>query len=216
MGDTIGILSKLKSSFGGSGSRDDIDSKIDTAFSRSSSPFANSSQTSAARSSVSERVLAGQDKFGSQFNQRPASQVSAPSSSAFGRNDDFGRFGDPDSEFKGNPLDFNDDLDRMEPPKPPPPLQIRRDMPGQQGSGLNNPMPPYNSSPQVSSLQDMNKNVGFPDSGSNIPERSVDSPTSQGRELTYTEKRLFDEIEDIRAQNNEILRRIQRMESKLR
>lgn len=62
----------------------------------------------------------------------------------------------------------------------------------------------------------MNKPVGFPDSNSNIPERAIDSSPNQGRELTYTEKRLFDEIEDVKAQNNEILRRIQRLESRLR
>lgn len=213
IGDFIGILSKLKFSFGGSGGQNDIDSKIDTAFSRSS-PFTKPAQPSAPRSSVSERVLAGQDKFGSQFNQRPPVQAPAPSSSAFGQREDFGRFGDPDEDFKANPLDFNDDLDRMEPPKSPPPLQIRRDVPGQQGSGLNTQS--FTSSPQASSLQDMNRPVGFPDSGSNIPERSIDSAANQGRELTYNEKRIFDEIEDIRAQNNEILRRIQRMESKLR
>lgn len=203
----------MKSTFGGIGGSGDIDSKIDSAFSRSS-PFAKSHQEGASKSSISERVLAGHEKFGNQFSQRSAPQIQS-SSSQSGRSEEFGRFGDPDAEFKSNPLEFNDDLDRMEPPKPPPPLQIRRDVSGQQGIGSNNP-PSFTSSPQASSLQDMNKPVGFPDSSSNVPEQSIDSATNQGRELTYTEKRIFDEIEDIRAQNNEILRRIQRMESKLR
>lgn len=209
----IGILSKLKSSFGGSGGQNDIDSKIDSAFLRSS-PFAKPAQTSAARSSVSERVLAGQDKFSSQFNQKPAFQTAAPSSSQFGQSDDVGRFGDPDNEFKANPLDFNDDLDRVEPPKPPPPLQIRRDVPGQQGSAQASP--PSSFSFPAGSLDAENRPAGFPDSNSSTSERLNDSVSGQGNKYSYVEKRLFDEIEDIRAQNNEILRRIQRMESKIR
>lgn len=209
----IGILSKLKSSFGGSGGQNlnDIDSKIDTAFLRSS-PFEKPAQTSAARSSISERVLAGQDKFSSQFNQKPAFQTSAPSSQ-FGQSDDFGRFGDPDNEFKANPLDFNDDLDRAESPKPPEPLQIRRDVPGQQGSEQASPSSSFSS--PAGGLA-VNRPVGFPDSNSSTPERLTDSVSGQGNKYSYVEKRLFDEIEDIRAQNNEILRRIQRMESKIR
>ncbi|MBU4299640.1 MAG: hypothetical protein ABIF85_01845 [Nanoarchaeota archaeon] len=160
---------------------------------------------------MSERVLAGQEKFGNQFNQRHVTQAPAPSTAQFGRTDEFGRFGDPDTEFNANPLDFNDDLDRMEPPRPPPPLQVRQDAFGQQETSSNMPPPS-----QASSFQNMNTPVGFPDLNSNIPERAVDSAINSSRELTYTEKRLFDEIEDIRAQNNEILRRIQRMESKLR
>lgn len=149
-------------------------------------------------------------------------QTPAPSAAQFGQTENFGRFGDPDEEFNANSLDFNDNPDTLDPPKPPPPLQIRRDMVEQQGLGSANLTPsvqssPY-SSPQASSIQNMNKPVGFPDSGSNIPERPINSALNQGKESesAYNEKRLFDEIEDIKAQNNEILRRIQRMEAKLR
>ena len=148
-----------------------------------------------------------------------------PSAAQFSRKEDFGRFGDSEEELTANPLDFNDDLGRAELPKTPPPLQIRRDMVGQQGIGQNTPISnsPYASaqsqaysSPQASSLQNIGKSVGFPESNSNISDRVADAVPNQGRDSTYTEKRLFDEIEDIRAQNNEILRRIQRLESKIR
>ncbi len=207
----------MKSTFGGIGGSGDIDSKIDSAFSRSS-PFAKSHQEGASKSSISERVLAGHEKFGDQFSQRSAPHIQSSSSSQFGRNEEFGRFGDPDAEFKSNPLEFNDDLDRMEPPKAPPPLQIRRDVPEQQriAQGTSPPPTTQNKWGPQTGLETVNRPVGFPDSNSSIPERPTESFSGQSRELTYTEKRLFDEIEDIKAQNNEILRRMQRIEAKIR
>lgn len=216
IGDIIGILGKLKSTLGGIRGSGDIDSKIDSAFSRSS-PFARSPQEGASKSSMSERVLAGHEKFNDQFSQRNSAAQSAPSGQ-FGRTEEFGRFGDPDAEFRSNPLEFNDDLDRMEAPKSPPPLQIRRNAPESQGIASSLQQQPANRwSPQSqANIEAVNRPVGFPDSNSNIPERQTESFSGQSRELTYTEKRLFDEIEDIKAQNNEILRRLQRIEAKIR
>ncbi|VVB60163.1 Uncharacterised protein [uncultured archaeon] len=162
----------------------------------------------ASPSSVSERVLAGHRKFGEQFQSRPASSES-----------DYGRFSDSDSEFGANPLDLNADTDTREPPRAPEPLQMRSD------SSINQARdgvtvrrdafePKTREQPRNFGQETVNKPVGFPDANTNIPEKTDYTP---GKPVSGSlEQRLIDELEDVRAQNNEILRRIQRLETKIR
>ncbi len=205
-GDIIGILGKLKSSFGGG--KGDIDSKIDSAFSNPGSSPKLVQQASP--SSVSERVLAGHRKFGEQFQSRPA-----PSES------DYGRFSDPESEFGSNPLDLNADIDAREPPRAPEPLQVRSDIAGNRairdGETVRRDAfePKREDTPERYGLEiPRARPTLFPGQNTNIPEKTDYTP--EKAVSGSLEQRLIDELEDIRAQNNEILRRIQRLEAKIR
>lgn len=185
----IGLLGKLKSSFGSSS----IDTKIDTAFAR------NPAQLNVPKSSVSERVLEGHKKFGDQFSAQPSSYESHFQQET----NDYGRFAEPDEQFAADPLNLNDNPDRRPPPQTPPPLQIRRDAPELQqkpASGI------------ASSLQAAKKPLEFPSANTNIPEAVRDYPSG----ASAMDQRMIDEIEDIKAQNNEILRRLQRLEARVR
>ncbi len=190
----IGLLGKLKSSFGNSS----IDSKIDTAFAH------NPANLNVPKSSVSERVLEGHKKFGDQFQDTPASPP-ASYERQFGQasESNYGRFAEPDTPTNPNPIDFNDNLDMAEPPQTPPPLQIRRDAPEFQQKS---------PSPVASSLQAVKKPLEFPSANTNIPETVRDYSKS----APSIEQRMIDEMEDIKAQNNEILRRLQRLEARMR
>ena len=162
-------------------------------------------------------MLVGHERFGQQFGQNTPFRASVePSNQDFGvsSGEDLGRFGDPDAGFGANPIDSNEDLNRQEPPKMPPPLQINREAPEMQQFQDETVSP---TSPNKYGVQSARRQFEFPNPGTNAPAKVTDYPSSSGKTASGPiEQRLIDEIEDIKAQNNEILRRLQRLEAKMR
>lgn len=188
----MGILEKLKSKIGGGS---DIDSKIDSAFSKprdfQNSGFGQSAGAGSA-SSVSERVLEGQRKFGEQFraraNPEPATQFSSNSPA------DFGRFSEDGINQNISPASQIDDDER-----------ILENLGAQKSQFLK-----HNDARGFSERRDMH------DSPALTKQAEYRPATYIGGSNSGNNGRIFEELEDLRVQNEEILRRLKRIEEKLR
>jgi len=149
------------------------------------------SGSSPAKTSFSERVLDSQQKFGNQFNGASAPKKfgeSSPSQSAFSGSRSNDDFGRFDPDFVSDKhLDDFDETKNIE--------NFKRAEP--------TPMPSKLAAKPVAREE-------FHELATATPRRNV-APSGPG-DLT----RVIEELEDVRAQNGEILRRIQRIEEKLR
>lgn len=180
-------MSKLKSVFNKGPS---VDEEIDSAF---------SAKRGSAQQSFSERVLQSQQKFSNQFqgSSRPAEPI--PASAA--KSTDFGRF-DPDFAPDTHLDPTFDETKNIE--------DFRRAEAPSAGRG--NLQPEQRGDLRELATATPRRDYGQTEQSAALTQQRRGAATMAGGDAG----RVIEELEDIKAQNSEILRRIQRIEEKLR